>query len=243
MGRRSFPDETLEFILSELTPKPLILDIGCGTGLSTRTLADFGALAIGCDHDPLMIRAAFEEESRGTSYSRGAAEQIPFADDQFDAVTCFSSFHWFNQARALTEIRRVLRPGGLLAISNKSDAGNLKKEFRRAIGPYVRSEIPDIKRGYAPREWLSNAGFVDIRCQAITTRESYSVAEAVAYLQSVSLWNLVPVKERARASATIHDLCCLLARDNRVEREIIVTTVVGRKSACVQSLLSKRARS
>ena len=46
----------------------------------------------------------------------GLAEAIPLADASVDAVTVADGFHWFDQQRALLEVRRVLRPGGGLAV-------------------------------------------------------------------------------------------------------------------------------
>src|SRR5581483_2838116 len=46
----------------------------------------------------------------------GAAEAIPLEDDSVDGITCADSFHWFDERRAMPELRRVLRPGGGVAI-------------------------------------------------------------------------------------------------------------------------------
>ena len=82
--RRPYPIEVFRFFKSLLkTKKPLILDIGCGTGISTRQLAKIGTV-IGCDPDLKMLKAAKKDKSAGVKkYVVGLAEKLPFAEKFF----------------------------------------------------------------------------------------------------------------------------------------------------------------
>ena len=96
-----------------------VLDVACGTGKSTEPLARDGFEVTGVDHDPLMTA---EAENQATQkglpvvYMTANAEELPFAEDTFDAVTVGTAFHWFANERALSELRRVLVPDGLLFV-------------------------------------------------------------------------------------------------------------------------------
>jgi ubiquinone/menaquinone biosynthesis C-methylase UbiE len=95
-------------------PVARAIDVACGTGLSTVALADLAADVVGLDISPEMMRAA--PDGPRTSYALGRAEALPFRAGSFDAVTCSSGVHWFDQCRFFAELHRVLRPGGWVAL-------------------------------------------------------------------------------------------------------------------------------
>ncbi len=95
-----------------------VLDIGSGTGrLLERLGHGVGARAlVGLDRSQGMLVAGQRQRPR-LELLRGAAEELPFPDSSFDVVTSSVSFHhWSDRGRALTEVRRVLRPTGLFAL-------------------------------------------------------------------------------------------------------------------------------
>src|SRR3989344_1484500 len=94
-ARRSYPPQVFNFLKSVLNvSRPLVLDLGCGTGISTRQLSPCG-MVIGLDPDPLMLNAAKKHQKVGQEkYVLGAADHLPFNNSTFDAVTAFASFHW-----------------------------------------------------------------------------------------------------------------------------------------------------
>ena len=90
------------------------LDIACGTGMSTVALAERARSVVGVDVSPEMLRAA--RRAPGVSYLFARAEHTPFPTATFDAATCCSGLHWFDQSRFFAELRRVLRPGGSVVL-------------------------------------------------------------------------------------------------------------------------------
>lgn len=105
----------LEFV--HLPENALVLDLGCGTGkLLNRLAAKFPTLlGIGCDLSSEMLRQARRKNKHQTHliFVRGNAESLPFAQAQFEAVFNTISFlHYPQPATVLSEISRVLRPGG-----------------------------------------------------------------------------------------------------------------------------------
>ena len=99
-----------------------ILDIGCGTGILAAKLRDSLPLCKvwGIDLNAEMLGQGRERWQRNAAHVQavqGDSEQLPFDADVFDFVTCANSFHHYpNQAKAVAEMNRVLKPGGRLMI-------------------------------------------------------------------------------------------------------------------------------
>ena len=90
------------------------LEVGCGTGLLLERVAGQAREAIGIDVSPGMLRAA---QARGLNVLRASATALPFADDSFDVTYSFKVLAHVPQLdRALREMARVTRPGGVLVI-------------------------------------------------------------------------------------------------------------------------------
>ncbi|GGH08220.1 class I SAM-dependent methyltransferase [Silvibacterium dinghuense] len=97
--------------------KASVLDLGCGAGHVSFTIAPHAASVVACDLSARMLQVVREEaERRGLeniTTRPGKAEQLPFADASFDWVcTRYSAHHWQDVSQAIGEVRRVLKPGG-----------------------------------------------------------------------------------------------------------------------------------
>jgi len=106
-------------------PSPRVLDVATGTGrlpLALLRQADFAGHIAGLDRSlPMLARAreATAQDNR-VMLLQGDAATLPFADGSFDAVTCLEAleFMW-RPAAVIHEMRRVLKPGGVLLVSNR----------------------------------------------------------------------------------------------------------------------------
>ena len=108
----AFVHELAAGVLEWLAPQSgeRILDLGCGDGQLTQRIAAAGARVVGIDASPQMVEAA---RGRGVKADKGPAEKLPYPDHIFDAVFSNAVLHWVReQDEMLSEVRRVLRPGG-----------------------------------------------------------------------------------------------------------------------------------
>ena len=123
-GRPSYSPEAIAHIVRALGigPGSRVLDLAAGTGKLTRELAPTGAELIAVE--PIAeMRAKLVETLPGVEAVEGTAEDIPLPNHSVDAVVVGQAFHWFDGIRAASEIRRVLRPtGGLALIWQARDA-------------------------------------------------------------------------------------------------------------------------
>lgn len=108
-------------MLAELEREPFadVLDVGCGTGAVIELLHEKYPEAhyVGLDLTPNMIAVAQAKNLENVEFVVGDAEDLPFADESFDAVLSSNSFHHYpNPEKFFAGVRRVLRPGGRLIL-------------------------------------------------------------------------------------------------------------------------------
>jgi arsenite methyltransferase len=138
-GGEAATRRSLELI--ELRPGERILDVGSGTGSSALLAArEFGCLVAGLDYGAEAVRGAQQAAAAAGLCDRvrfvvGEADALPFADGEFDAVLCECSLSTFpDKAAAIGEMRRVLGPGGRVAMSDAvADHRRLPERLRGTI--------------------------------------------------------------------------------------------------------------
>ncbi len=167
-------DAVAEFLLPNEKPAGAaltILDLGCGTGRFSAPLAEwFGAKVIGVEPSEKMRRQAEANASRPqVTYIAGNAEAIPSEDDSFDAAFLSMAIHHFKSIPdACREIRRVLKPGGLVLLRNAFCSrleGTLFYEFFPSALSIDEARLPDLAGLTATFE---AAGFARIAHRVVT---------------------------------------------------------------------------
>ena len=170
------PAAVIDAILADwnVSGQQVAADVGAGTGIGARLLADRGLRVMAIEPNAEMRSVA--PPHPGVEFIAGIAEQIPLATASVDLVTSFQAFHWFNFTQSLQEFQRVLKPGGRLAlIWNLWDqTAPVTREYSRLIFAACREQRkPEMQfstlfkslryqlfwRGW----WLPY--FKDLRCQ------------------------------------------------------------------------------
>jgi SAM-dependent methyltransferase len=140
--------ERIKRFLSLAKPLPRALDACCGTGLSSIALKEMAREIVGVDASAEMI--ALAEKDAGIEYFVASAEQLPFAEDEFDLITISQAFHWLDREKFLTEAARVLRAGCWLVVYDNYFSSVMEEnaEFQRWYREdYLRKYPPP------PRKW------------------------------------------------------------------------------------------
>jgi SAM-dependent methyltransferase len=116
---RPLPPAILLELLPQLAQQPvpaLVVDLGCGTGLSTRLWAATARQVIGIDPTPDMrAEAARQTTAPGVSYRAGFGHATGLPAGCADIVTCSQALHWMDPQPTFQEAARILRPGGVFA--------------------------------------------------------------------------------------------------------------------------------
>lgn len=175
------------------------LDVACGTGLSTVALAEYAGFAIGIDPVAEMLRLAPARQN--VAYACAAAELIPVAERGVDLVTVSSGIHWFDQPRFFGEARRVLRPGGWLAIYDHFFRGSEDRGLDEWLRTEYAARYPAPPRGpQAHSVTGAPPGFAAVEDLEYDDPIDFTHDELVAYLLSQS--NTIATRRRETPSQT-----------------------------------------
>ena len=132
-GRPSYPPEAIDWLLPPGARD--VLDLGAGTGKLTTRLVERGLDVVAVDPIAEMLEV-LRTSLPQTPALLGTAEDIPLDDDSMDAVLVAQAWHWFDPARAIPEVARVLRPGGRLGLvwNTRDERLGWVKDLGRIIG-------------------------------------------------------------------------------------------------------------
>jgi SAM-dependent methyltransferase len=207
-ARPGYPDAVLELVRSSLSlgPDRRVCDLAAGTGKWTRRLLETGAHVVAVEPVEAMRSqlAAALGRSGGPALEilDGTAETIPLPDASVDLVTVAQAFHWFDAPAALSEIARVLRPGGGLALlwNERDERTAWVAEMSRIIRWHERT----VSR-YQHVDWAEVAAtsgrFTEMVVDEVRWEQSMTREVLADRVRSISYVAVMPATERERLAA------------------------------------------
>lgn len=145
----------------EVTSGQSVLDVGCGTGVLLERLAATapGARLSGVDLSPEMLGEARKRLGTAIPLERSHADDLPFADREFDVVVSTNALHYFpNPSAALDEMARVMRPNGKLVITDWCHDFVISQIFEFKLRAFDRAHVGTLGQKRC-RKLLDQAGF------------------------------------------------------------------------------------
>ncbi len=151
--RPGYPPALFDALLAVTPGRHRAWDCGCGNGQVARGLAPHFDEVLASD--PSAAQLAARDAAHGVRYLQAAAAPAPLATASCDLVTVGQALHWFPLDAFFAEVRRVLRPGGVLAawcysllrIEPRVDA-LLDRFYRERLGPWWPAERGLVDSGY-----------------------------------------------------------------------------------------------
>ncbi|MBL7499979.1 class I SAM-dependent methyltransferase [Frankia sp. CNm7] len=129
-----------------------VLDVACGSGNASLAAARSGTHVVGVDYVPELLekgRARATAENLDVEFRLGDAEDLPVADDSFDAaLSVVGSMFAPNHQRTAAELVRAVRPGGVIGLVSWTPAGFIGQMFRT-----ITSHVPGPKGVQSPMLW------------------------------------------------------------------------------------------
>ena len=197
-ARPDYPSAALDHIVDALGLEPgaHVVDVGAGTGKFARQLVARGLRVTGIE--PIAEMRRIFERVVDADVVDGTAESIPLDDGVADAVTAAQAFHWFDPQRASSEVERVLRPrGGVALIWNVRDESHrLHRAYAEAIRPYKGDAYP-AGTGHPTGNPLATPLFTDVEERTFPHVQLMDADGLVARAASVSFIARLPEDERA----------------------------------------------
>ena len=185
--RPSYPAAAIDAILAGLgEPSQLTAaDIGAGTGISSRLLAERGVRVLAIEPNAEMRQAAAPHPL--VEFRDGTSETTNLPDASLDLVVCFQSFHWFNPVLTLPEFRRILKPSGRLAVVwNLRDRADALTLGYTEIVKSASQNHPAEKRDRSIEPLLTSSDFTDVRSSEFAHRQDVDLAGLIGRAKSAS---------------------------------------------------------
>jgi SAM-dependent methyltransferase len=185
-----------------------VLDLGAGTGKLTAVLAGLGADVTAVEPDEAML-AELRRQVPSARALHGPAEAIPLADGSVDAVLCGQSMHWFDMARAVPEIARVLADGGVLGAMWNSDDDRVEwvaglRDVAREAGSPVLSSRRTEAASFGPEQFGSEL-FAPTERAEFANAQARTADSLLATLRTHSAVLIMDPAERDRLLGEIRD--------------------------------------
>ncbi|WP_342645061.1 class I SAM-dependent methyltransferase [Mucilaginibacter sp. CSA2-8R] len=185
--RPTYPDGLFAFLLSQVLHRENAWDCGTGNGQVAGQLATYFKQVYGTDISQQQLDNAVQLPN--ITYSKQPAEQTNFTANSFDLIVVAQAIHWFKFNEFYAEVKRTLKPGGVLAvmgygvisITPKVDAV-VNKLYSNIIGPFWDTERRYIDENYQTIPFP----FEELTFPQFTINQHWTVQHLIGYLETWS---------------------------------------------------------
>ncbi len=186
--RPTYPAALFAWLAGKAPGRTLAWDCAAGSGQASRDLAAHFERVIATDASSAQIAAAMPHP--GVEYRVTPAEASGLPDAAVDLITVAQALHWFDLDRFYAEARRVLKPGGVVAVwcygalSVEGETVNTRAEafYRDTVGPYWPPERQLVESGYRTLPFP----FAEITAPTLNMEASWTLPELLGYFRSWS---------------------------------------------------------
>lgn len=219
--RPDYPPELAAYLAGLAPERSMAVDIGCGNGQLTATLADHFDRVLGLD--PSADQLASAARAANLTYLCAPAEVLPVQDASASLITAAQAAHWFDLPAFYAEARRIARPGAIIALisygvpvlETPALQARFDRFYRTEIDPYWPPERKLVESGYRGIDFP----FAEFEAPPLSITRDWDRAGFLGY---VSTWSALK-KARAAGQAGIaeefaRDLVTLWPEAERAER-------------------------
>ncbi len=180
--RPGYPPEMMGFFCEELglAAGATVADIGSGTGLSARPFLEAGCTVYGVEPNAAMREAAeeFLAEFPGFKSTDGTSAATTLGDASCDFVIAAQAFHWFEPEATRAEFRRILKPGGSVALiwnERQLDTTEFLREYEKVVMKYGR-DYAEVRHELINEEVLGGFFRVEFGRATFANRQVFDLA-------------------------------------------------------------------
>jgi SAM-dependent methyltransferase len=185
--RPDYPNELYEFIFRHVTSFSSAWDCATGNGQAAKVLSEKFESVQATDISEKQMANGFQASN--ITYSVSPAEKTNFQNQTFDLITVAQAAHWFKLDLFYQEVKRVAKPGGILAIwgygllrVNPAFDEQVKDLYKNVVGPYWDPERRLIDESYATIPFP----FQEIPCPGFSFTKQWNMTHLAGYLNTWS---------------------------------------------------------
>lgn len=207
--RPVYPPPLFAWLAAQVPERRLAIDVGAGNGQASVALAAHFRHVLGIE--PSAAQRASAARADNVEYREGSAEMTGAGDASADLMTVAQAFHWFRPEPFYAEVRRVVRPGGCLAlwcyglprITTAVDAAVFAL-YEDLLGPYWEPERRLVESGYA----TAIVPFAELTAPEFAMHLDWSREHLLGFLGT---WSALKRYQREHSDANDHTLDDALA--------------------------------
>lgn len=186
--RPSYPAGLFDWLATMAPGRDLAWDCACGSGQASVDLAERFERVVSTDASAAQLAGALKHPR--VDYREAPAEASGLADRSVDLIAVAQALHWFDRPRFYAEARRVLKPGGVLAVwsygvQTLADArvnAHVQHFYNEVVGPYWPPERVLVEQGYRTLEFP----FAELAAPKFEMTAHWSLPRLLGYFRSWS---------------------------------------------------------